>query len=471
MLVGAIMILLIMFGGIVDLGMLFLYRARTQRLADAAALAGVRMCGDESAADALPRARTLAELNTLDIDDAGFVAGLEVVPTRECDKVNSQFFFGVRVSAPVRLMFASLWEAISGGTVTVSSEAEAARGTLDLMMVFDTSGFVQLPPAGWPWPPPPADPLGILAQIGRETVDTLFTGGHANRIGVVRYDTFGYTALPLSDNEGAVDGAIASLPVFVAAENEKRPFVFHDGPLGPTWRYQDNMHLRLTPAPGGCVFCWGWGFDFPCLTSATATATAELDAYDASVKAIIFFISSIPLQPGIDWVCSGPFCTGGRNPQTGVANNAQCRNAAYIPAGCRTSCTCGGVDVLGDIAEAVRIFSAHLTFHNTVYFYIVYSPSNALVADCELVPPLPGTPNNCSLFDFTDPGYVWGPSGNVRWFSPADLIQQYDEVLVPELDTMVDQGLIRGHYRAWDDEEMKALRDDLSQVVHSRLVG
>jgi len=106
-----------------------------------------------------------------------------------------------------------------------------------------------------------------------------------------------------------------------------------------------------------------------------------------------------------------------------------------------------------------------------VYYYIVFCPGNILVANCELVPPQQGELNNCSSFDFDDPGYgyIWGT--NIYWFPRAELIDQYNSIIAPELDLLVSEGKIRNHFltdAGWDPEE---LMEDLRQVVHSRLVG
>ena len=91
------------------------------------------------------------------------------------------------------------------------------------------------------------------------------------------------------------------------------------------------------------------------------------------------------------------------------------------------------------------------------------------MADCiSIVPPPPGAPNNCAFFDFNDPGYVWGD--NVFWFDQNDIITQYDAVMVPELDRMVSDGIIRGHYRAYNPADLEAMQEDLIRVIHSDLV-
>jgi len=477
MLVVAIVILLFMFGGIVDLGMLFLYRARTQQLADAAALAGVRLCPD--AGEAKIRAEDIALLNTRDINDAGFVAGLDVEAPNGCTTVNDENFFGVTVSAPVRLMFASLWESISGGTITVASYAEAARGTLDLMMVFDTSGFVKLPnPATWTWPDPPADPLGILTQKGQQTATVLFEEGHANRIGVIQYDTFAYTRLPLSSSLETITATIGSFNAIVASDSEKMPFVWDPFDAIANWRFWNNMHYRSTPDPGACPNCKGWGFDFPNLAAATFNANQEvLTGSDATVKAVVFFIAGIPLQPSPTHSC-GFLCSGGRNFQTGAPNNGNCTLSPYRPPAltCNTSCICGGTIGLFPTAFQENAFWAIEKFRlmmsgKPIYYYIVFSPPNILQADCNLISPGMGQPNNCSQFVFPDTDYTWGD--NIDWFDQGDFLDLYEEILVESeggLDDMVDQGLIRGHYKAIDSE-IEILMHDLRQVVHSRLVG
>jgi len=457
MLVGAIVILLMMFGAVADLGMVFLIKARTQRLADAAALAGVRMCPDR---DPEGRANVLVRLNALDLQDEEVVDEIVVEVTRACDEVNSQFYFGVRVSAPVRLMFAVLWETIAGGTVTVSSEAEAARGTLDLMMVFDTSGFVKIQTDGLPLgaDSPPADTLSIFSQNGREIVGSLFSGGHANRIGVVRYDTFAYPVLPLSDDEETIDITIGSLPGMVAAEAGKLPFVSHFI-ADPTLREKDNMHWKPMPSPGDRKY--GWGFDFPNLAAATLTANAELGDSGAQVKAIIFLVSSLPLQPDPVFRENNGHM---KSPLHNPVLPQSCYNSDYNPM--HHPQKCGYEAVL-----AIEKFRLVLMNYPNVYYYIVFCPGNILVANCELVPPQQGELNNCSSFDFDDPGYgyIWGT--NIYWFPRAELIDQYNSIIAPELDLLVSEGKIRNHFltdAGWDPEE---LMEDLRQVVHSRLVG